>query len=52
MPLSRRLVAAIVLLIAAWVLLHFLIGIAVAIASVAVIIVALAAVLWAARILL
>lgn len=48
--LGRRAVAILVLLIAAWILLHFLIGIATAIASVVVVVAAIAAVIWALRV--
>lgn len=48
--LGRRAVALLILLVAAWVLLHFLIHIAVAIASVLVVVVAIVAVIWALRI--
>ena len=49
--LGRRALALLILLIAAWVLLHFLIHIAVAIASVVVVVVAIVAVIWALRII-
>ncbi|MGI8556789.1 MAG: hypothetical protein ACR2ND_00520 [Solirubrobacteraceae bacterium] len=50
--LGRKAIAAVILLVAAWVLLHFIIHIAVAIASVAVVIIAIFALIWAARVLL
>lgn len=50
--LGRKAIAAVILLVAAWVLLHFIIHIAVAIASTVVIIVAIIAAIWAARVLL
>ncbi len=49
---GRTIVAILVLVVAAWVLLHFLAGIAIAIVTVAVIVVAVAAVIWALRVLL
>ncbi len=48
--LGRRAVAILVLLIAAWILLHFLIGIATAIVSVVVVVAAIVAVIWALRV--
>ena len=50
--LGRTVVAGLVLLIAAWLLLHFVIGIVTAIASVVVVILAIVAIIWALRILL
>jgi hypothetical protein len=50
-PLSRRVIAVIVLLIAGWILLHILIGIAVAVAGVILVVVAIAALLWAVNVL-
>jgi len=50
--IGRKAFAGVVLLAAAWVLLHFIIHIAVAIASTVVVIVAILAVIWAARVLL
>jgi len=50
--LGQKAIAALVLLVAAWVLLHFLVHIAVAIASVAVIVVAIVALIWALRVVL
>lgn len=50
--LGRKAVAILVLLVAAWILLHFLIHIALAIASVAVIVVAIVALIWALRVVL
>jgi uncharacterized membrane protein len=51
-PLGRTIVAGLILLIAAWVLLHFVIGIVTALASVLVVVLAIVAVVWALRILL
>jgi uncharacterized membrane protein len=51
-PLGRTIVAGLVLLIAAWLLLHFVIGIVTAIASVLVVVLAIVAVIWALRVLL
>lgn len=50
--LGRKAIAAVVMLAAAWVLLHFIIHIAVAVASTVVVIIAIFAVIWAARVLL
>jgi len=50
--LGQKAIAALVLLVAAWILLHFLVHIAVAIASVAVIVVAIVALIWALRVVL
>jgi hypothetical protein len=50
--LGRTVVAGLILLIAAWVLLHFVIGIVTAVASVLVIVVAIVAIIWALRVLL
>ena len=41
-----------ILLVAAWVLLHFVIGIVTAIASIVVVVAALVAIVWALRVLL
>ncbi len=49
--LGTRVLAVAVLLVAAWVLLHVLIGIAIAIASVLVVILAIVALIWAYRVL-
>ncbi|GAC1434673.1 MAG: hypothetical protein NVSMB51_02420 [Solirubrobacteraceae bacterium] len=49
--LGRKALAALILLVAAWVLLHFIIHIAVAIASVVVVVLAVVALIWAARVL-
>lgn len=49
---GRTVVAGLVLLIAAWLLLHFVIGIVTAIASVVVVVLAIVAVIWALRVLL
>jgi hypothetical protein len=51
-PIGRTVVAGLILLIAAWVLLHFVIGIVTAIASILVVVLAIAAVIWALRVLL
>ena len=51
-PLGRTIIAGLVLLIAAWLLLHFVIGIVTAIASVLVVVLAIVAVIWALRVLL
>jgi hypothetical protein len=45
-------VAGLILLVAAWVLLHFVIGIVAAIAGVLVVVVAVVAIIWAVRVLL
>jgi len=50
--LGRTVVAGLVLLVAAWLLLHFVIGIVTAIASVLVVVVAIIALIWALRVLL
>ncbi|HWG09235.1 MAG TPA: hypothetical protein VN672_09530 [Solirubrobacteraceae bacterium] len=50
--LGRTVVAGLILLVAAWVLLHFVIGIVTAIASILVVVLAIAAVIWALRVLL
>lgn len=50
--IRRYSVAALVLLIAGWVLLHFLIHIAIAIATVIIVIAAIVGVIWALRVLL
>lgn len=50
--IGQTLVAILVLVVAAWVLLHFLAGIAIAIVTVAVIVAAVIAVIWALRVLL
>jgi hypothetical protein len=49
--LGRTVVAGLILLIAAWVLLHFVIGIVTAVASILVVVLAIVAVIWALRIL-
>jgi preprotein translocase subunit SecF len=49
---GRTVVAGLVLLVAAWLLLHFVIGIVTAIASVLVVVVAVVALIWALRVLL
>lgn len=50
--LGRTVVAGLVLLVAAWLLLHFVIGIVTAIASVLVVVLAIVALIWALRVLL
>jgi hypothetical protein len=50
--IGRNVVAVLILLVAAWILLHFLIHIAVAIASIVVFVVAALALIWALRVLL
>ena len=49
---GRTVVAALILLVAAWVLLHFVIGIASFVLSTLVFVAAVVAVLWALRVLL
>jgi hypothetical protein len=49
--LGRTLVAGLILVVAAWLLLHFVIGIVTAVASVAVVVVAIVALIWALRVL-
>jgi hypothetical protein len=51
-PLGRTVVAGLILLVAAWVLLHFVIGIVTAVASVLVVVLAIVAIIWALRVLL
>jgi hypothetical protein len=48
-PLGRTVVAGLILLVAAWVLLHFVIGIVTALASVLVVVLAIVAIIWALR---
>jgi hypothetical protein len=50
--IGRTVAAGLVLLVAAWLLLHFVIGIVTAIASVLVVVVAIVALVWALRVLL
>lgn len=50
--LGRTIVAVLILALAAWVLLHFVIHIVVFLASIIVVVLAIAAVIWALRILL
>lgn len=50
--LGRRVLALLVVLAAAWVLLHFLVHLAVAIASTLVVVLALVALVWALRVIL
>jgi len=49
--LGRRAVALLVLLIAAWILFKFVIGLVTAVATVIVIVLAICAVIWAIRVL-
>jgi hypothetical protein len=49
---SRTVLAGLILLVAAWVLLHFVIHIVLWIASIAVVIAAVVALVWALRVLL
>jgi hypothetical protein len=49
--LGRTVVAGLILLVAAWVLLHFVIGIVTAIASVLVVVLAIVALVWALRVI-
>ena len=49
--LGRTVVPALVLLVAAWILLHFVIGIVTAVASILVVVLAIVAVIWALRVL-
>jgi hypothetical protein len=50
--LGRTAVATLILLVAAWVLLHFIIGIASFVLSTVVLVVAVVGVVWALRVLL
>jgi hypothetical protein len=50
--IGRTVIAGLILLVGAWVLLHFVIGIVTAIASILVVVLAIAAVVWAVRVLL
>jgi hypothetical protein len=50
--IGRTVAAGLVLLVAAWLLLHFVIGIVTAIASVLIVVVAIVALVWALRVLL
>lgn len=50
--IPRTIVAILVLLVAAWVLLHFIAGIAMALITFIVIVVAIVAIVWALRVLL
>ena len=50
--IGRTVVAVLVLAVALWFLLHFVIGIITAIAGVVVVVLAIAAVVWALRVLL
>jgi uncharacterized membrane protein len=49
--LGRTVVAGLILLVAAWVLLHFVIGIVTAIASILVVVLAIVAIIWALRVI-
>jgi hypothetical protein len=49
--LGRTVLAGLILLVAAWVLLHFVVGIVTAVASVVVVVLAIVAVIWAVRVL-
>jgi hypothetical protein len=51
-PFGRTILAGVILLFAAWVLFHFVIHFVIWLATVAVIILAIAAVIWALRVLL
>lgn len=50
--IGRTILAVLVLIVAAWFLLHFLAGVVVWLATVAVIVLAVVAVIWALRVLL
>lgn len=50
--IGRTIVAVLVLVVAAWFLLHFLAGLVIWLATVAVIVLAVVAVIWALRVLL
>jgi uncharacterized membrane protein len=50
--LGRMIVAVLILAVSAWVLLHFVIGIISFLAGILVVVVAIAAVVWAVRVLL
>lgn len=50
--IGRTVVAGLILLLAAWVLLHFVIGIVTAVASVVIVVAAIVAIIWALRVLL
>jgi uncharacterized membrane protein len=50
--LGRTAVAVLVLVVAAWLLLHFIVGIVTWLAGIAVVVLAVVAVIWALRILL
>lgn len=50
--IARSILAILILMVAAWVLLHFVAGIAVALLSFIVIVVAIVAIIWALRVLL
>jgi hypothetical protein len=50
--LGRTVVASLILLVAAWVLLHFIIGIASFVLSTLVLVIAVVALVWALRVLL
>ncbi len=50
--IGRMVVAGLVLVVAAWVLLHFVIGIITFFATIAVVVLGIAALVWAVRVLL
>jgi hypothetical protein len=50
--IGRTVLAVLILAVAAWVLLHFVIGIITAIAGIVVVVLAIVAVVWALRIIL
>jgi hypothetical protein len=50
--IGRTIVAGLILIVAGWVLLHFLIGIATAVAGIVVFVLAVVAVIWALRVIL
>jgi uncharacterized membrane protein len=50
--LGRTVIAGLILLIAAWVLLHFVIHVVVFVTSIVVVVLAVVAVIWALRVLL
>ena len=50
--LGRTAIAVLILVIAGWILLHFLIHLAIFVASIVVVVVAIVAVVWALRVIL
>lgn len=50
--IGRTVLAVLILAVAAWVLLHFVIGIITAIAGIVVVVLAIVAVVWALRVIL